>query len=63
MRVFVLSSVFASCLFFPLPGLAQNSGRIECARNDGYVYLYSSITTMDVRATLHAAKSSSHQPL
>src|SRR5215469_17873426 len=31
---------------------AQNSGRIECPRNDGYVYLYSSMTTLDIRATL-----------
>ncbi len=46
-------------LFFviaPLPAKAQNTGRIECARNDGYVYLYSSVTTLDVRATLQCGE-------
>jgi hypothetical protein len=39
-------------MFFPAPGKAQTTGRIECARNDDYVYLYSSVTTLDVRTTL-----------
>ena len=50
----LVSLYFAAvfCLFFPSIGNAQNTGRIECPRNDGYVYLYSSMTTLDVRATL-----------
>lgn len=49
---------FAVWLFViaPLPVKAQNTGRIECARNDGYVYLYSSVTTLDVRATLQCGE-------
>jgi len=42
----------ALCLFFSLPAHAQNTGRIDCARDGGYVYLYSSMTTMEVRMTL-----------
>jgi hypothetical protein len=52
MKLFALYSAVAFCLFFPSLSKAQNTGRIECARNDGYVYLYSSLTTLDVRATL-----------
>ena len=52
MKLFALTSALAFCLFFPSSGKAQNTGRIECARNDGYVYLYSSLATLDVRATL-----------
>ena len=52
MKLFALYSAVAYCLFFPSLSKAQNTGRIECARNDGYVYLYSSLTTLDVRATL-----------
>jgi len=50
----LVSLYFAAvfCLFFPSIGNAQNTGRIECPRNDGYVYLYSSMTTLEVRATL-----------
>lgn len=39
-------------MFFPALGKAQTTGRVECARNDGYIYLYSSVTTLDVRTTL-----------
>jgi hypothetical protein len=52
MKLFGLCSAVTICLFCPLLGKAQNTGRIECARDDGYVYLYSSVTTLDVRATL-----------
>jgi len=52
MKLFTVSFAVAFCLFFPVRSDAQNTGRIECARNDGYVYLYSSIATLDVRATL-----------
>jgi hypothetical protein len=41
-----------------LPGItcAQNTGQVECPRNDGYVYLYSSMTTLDVRSTLQCGE-------
>ncbi len=52
MKLFALCSAVAFGLFFPSFSGAQNTGRIECARDDGYVYLYSSMTTLDVRATL-----------
>ena len=43
-------------LLLPTIGRAQNTGQIECARDDGYVYLYSSMTTLDVRATLQCGE-------
>jgi hypothetical protein len=52
MKVLAWSCAAVLCLFFPALSRGQNTGRIECARNDGYVYLYSSMTTLDVRATL-----------
>ncbi|HKM83719.1 MAG TPA: hypothetical protein VJY15_22515 [Candidatus Acidoferrum sp.] len=52
MKLFTLCSAVAFGLFSPSLSEAQNTGRIECARDDGYVYLYSSMTTLDVRATL-----------
>jgi len=52
MKSFALCAAVAFCLFFASPGRAQNTGRIECPRNDGYVYLYSSMITLDVRGTL-----------
>jgi hypothetical protein len=42
--------------FVPSLASAQNTARIECARNDGYVYLYSSVITLDVRATLQCGE-------
>lgn len=52
MKIFALCSAAVFFLVSPSLGKAQNTGRIDCPRNDGYVYLYSSIVTMDVRATL-----------
>lgn len=52
MKLFVLCSAAASCLCFPTSGRAQSTGRIECPRSEGYVYLHSSLATMEVRATL-----------
>jgi hypothetical protein len=43
-------------LIFPAPGRSQNTGRVECARDDDYVYLYSSMITLDVRATLQCGE-------
>lgn len=52
MKCFALFLAALVFVFFPAPGKAQTTGRIECARNDGYIYLYSSVTTLDVRTTL-----------
>lgn len=54
MKRFALGSAFAVCLLLPLSACAQNTGRIDCPRNDrsDYVYLYSSLTTMEIRSTL-----------
>jgi hypothetical protein len=52
MKVLAWCCAAVCCLFLPAVSRGQNTGRIECARNDGYVYLYSSLTTLDVRATL-----------
>ncbi len=52
MRVFALCSAAVFFLVSPSLGRAQNTGRIDCPRNDGYVYLYRSMVTMEVRATL-----------
>jgi hypothetical protein len=38
------------------PAKAQNTGRIECARSDDYVFLYSSMTTLQVRSNLQCGE-------
>jgi len=35
---------------------AQSVGQVECPRGDGYVYLYSSMTTLEVRTTLQCGE-------
>jgi len=40
----------------PASGKAQDVGQIECARAGDYVYLYSSILTLDIRATLQCGQ-------
>ena len=35
---------------------AQNTGVVDCARSGGYVYLYSSVATLDVRSTLQCGE-------
>jgi hypothetical protein len=52
MRLFGICSTLAFCAFFPSVSTAQNTGRVECPRDDGYVYLYSSMATLEVRASL-----------
>ena len=44
------------CLLLPAIAKAQSAGQIECPRGDGYVYLYSSMTTLDVRTTLQCGE-------
>lgn len=52
MRLFGIFSTLAFCAFLPSVSSAQNTGRVECPRDDGYVYLYSSMATLEVRASL-----------
>jgi hypothetical protein len=52
MKLLTFCSCSVFCLLFSLPATAQSTGRIDCARDGGYVYLYSSMTTMEVRMTL-----------
>jgi len=52
MKLFGICSTLAFCAFFPYVSRAQNTGRVECPRDDGYVYLYSSMATLEVRASL-----------
>ena len=44
------------CLVLPGLALAQSVGQVECPRSGGYVYLYSSMTTLDVRTTLQCGE-------
>jgi hypothetical protein len=44
------------CLFLPAFARAQSVSQVECPRGDGYVYLYSSMTTLEVRATLQCGE-------
>src|ERR1700730_16245624 len=48
----------ALALSVSLPAIAQaqSVGRVECPRQDTYIYLYSSMTTLDVRATLQCGE-------
>ena len=48
--------VFLLVLSAPAVSSAQNLGRVECPRPGDYVYLYSSMTTFDVRSTLQCGE-------
>jgi hypothetical protein len=52
------SALLLAAVFFLFPSLssAQTTGRVECPRDDGYIYLYSSMTTLDVRTTLQCGE-------
>ena len=52
MKLLTFCSGGVLCFLFSLPAGAQSTGRIDCARDGGYVYLYSSMTTLEVRMTL-----------
>jgi hypothetical protein len=45
-----------TCIFLTPLAQAQNTGRIECARSDDYVFLYSSMTTLQVRSNLQCGE-------
>jgi len=53
-RVKYLAAFF--CLVLPAFAQAQSIGQVECPRGGGYVYLYSSMTTLDVRTTLQCGE-------
>jgi hypothetical protein len=44
------------CLVLPGIAQAQSVGQVECPRGDGYVYLYSSMTTLEVRTTMQCGE-------
>jgi hypothetical protein len=44
------------CVVFPAFAQAQSMGQVECPRSGDYVYLYSSMTTLDVRTTLQCGE-------
>src|ERR1700674_638472 len=44
------------CLVSPAIAQAQSVGQVECPRSGDYVYLYSSMTTLDVRTTLQCGE-------
>jgi hypothetical protein len=44
------------CLVMPGIARAQSVGQVECPRGDGYVYLYSSMTTLEVRTTMQCGE-------
>jgi hypothetical protein len=46
----------AFCVFLPAVAEAQSVGQVECPRQDNYIYLYSSMTTLDVRTTLQCGE-------
>jgi hypothetical protein len=52
----VLLACLLVCLIAPAVGRAQGVGQVECARSGDFVYLYSSMTTLDVRATLQCGQ-------
>jgi hypothetical protein len=56
MKSFAPFVVCVAALITPALASAQNTARIECARNDGYVYLYSSTITLDIRSTLQCGE-------
>jgi hypothetical protein len=54
-RAAVLSAVCLCLLALPSAN-AQGIGKVECARPGDYVYLYSSMVTMDIRTTLQCGQ-------
>src|SRR2546430_11130573 len=44
------------CVLLPASVKAQSAGQVECPRSGDYVYLYSSMITLDVRITLQCGE-------
>jgi hypothetical protein len=51
---FYVGAIF--CLLLAATGKAQSVGQVECARAGGFTYLYSSMTTLDIRRTLECGE-------
>jgi len=56
MQFRVTCAVLALFFLLPAVGKAQGIGQIECPRAGGYVYLYSSMTMLDVRTTVQCGE-------
>lgn len=56
MKSLGLLAVAVAILLLAPFGKAQSTGRVECARSDDYIYLYSSVATLDVRKTLQCGE-------
>jgi len=56
MKLLTFCGGAAFCLLVSFPAAAQSTGRIDCARDGGYVYLYTSMTTLEVRMTLQCGE-------
>jgi hypothetical protein len=50
---YIAAIIFVMC---PAVSRAQSVGQVECPRSAGYVYLYSSMITLDVRTTLQCGE-------
>jgi len=56
MKLSAKYSVLVFVVAMPAMARAQSVGQVECPRSGGYVYLYSSMITMDVRGTLQCGE-------
>ncbi len=56
MKLLTFCGAVVLCLLFSFPAGAQSTGRIDCARDGGYVYLYTSMITLEVRMTLQCGE-------
>src|ERR1700674_1995008 len=56
MRLKAKFLMFVFAVAMPAMAKAQSVGQVECPRSGGYVYLYSSMITMDVRGTLQCGE-------
>src|SRR5712692_5822772 len=56
MRLSAKYLVLVFAVAMPAMTRAQSVGQVECPRSGGYVYLYSSMTTLDVRTTLQCGE-------
>ena len=56
MRFRLACAAFLLFLLHPAAGRAQGIGQIDCPRAGGYVYLYSSMATLDVRTTVQCGE-------
>jgi len=56
MKLSVKYLAFVFAVAIPATARGQSVGQVECPRSGGYVYLYSSMITMDVRGTLQCGE-------